>query len=212
MYFDKNGNLITCADELNQLWSIDPKGNVTVLIDDYKGKKLNGPNDIWIDPKGGMYFTDPYYQRNYWTRKQPELSEEKVYYLAPGKKEAVELNATFKRPNGIIGTPDGRLLYVSDIGAGTVYKFSINADGTLGSPTGFAKETIDGMTIDERGNIYMAGKGVNVYDQSGNKITQIPIPEDWTANVCFAGKKRDQLFITASKAVYILDMKVKGAK
>jgi gluconolactonase len=68
------------------------------------------------------------------------------------------------------------------------------------------------MTIDERGNIYMAGKGVNVYDPSGNKIVQIPIPEDWTANVCFAGKKRDQLFITASKAVYILDMKVKGAK
>src|SRR5688572_30921286 len=59
MYFDKQGNLITCADEKNELWSINPQGKVTVLLKDYKGHTFNGPNDLWIDPKGGIYFTDP---------------------------------------------------------------------------------------------------------------------------------------------------------
>ncbi|HZK64819.1 MAG TPA: SMP-30/gluconolactonase/LRE family protein, partial [Puia sp.] len=70
MYFDSKGNLISCADENNQLWSIDPKGRITVLIKDYRGHTLNGPNDLWIAPNGDMYITDPYYQRDYWTRKK----------------------------------------------------------------------------------------------------------------------------------------------
>jgi gluconolactonase len=212
MYFDKKGNLISCADEQNQLVSIDPAGKVTVLVNDFKGKKLNGPNDVWVDPKGGMYFTDPYYQRDYWTRKKPDIQEENVYYLAPGKKEAVEIAKTFKKPNGIIGTPNANFIFISDIGASMVYKFAVNADGTLGPATIFAKENVDGMTMDNRGNIYMAGRGVTVYNPAGKKIAQIPIPEGWTSNVCFAGKKRDKLFITASKAVYILDMNVQGIK
>ena len=212
MYFDKKGNLITCADEQNQLWSVDPTGKVTVLVNDYKGKKFNGPNDIWIDPKGGMYFTDPYYQRDYWTRTKPEIEEQKVYYLAPGQKEPVEVATTFKKPNGIIGTPNANFLFISDIGAGMIYKFPVMENGTLGKAALFAEENCDGMTMDDQGNIYMAGKGVTIYNPAGNKIAQIPIPEDWTANVCFAGKKRDKLFITASKAIYTLEMKVHGIK
>ena len=87
MYFDKKGNLIACADEHNELWSINSKGKITVLTKDYKGAKLNGPNDVWIDQKGGKYLTDPYYQRDYWTRKKPEITGEKVYYLSPSSKE-----------------------------------------------------------------------------------------------------------------------------
>jgi gluconolactonase len=212
MYFDKHGNLITCADEKNQVLSIDPKGKVTVLFTDYKGKHLNGPNDIWIDAKGGMYFTDPYYQRDYWTRKKPEIEGEKVYYLAPGKKEAVEVVTTFKKPNGIIGTPKGDFVFISDIGASMVYKFAVNPDGTLGTSTVFASENVDGMTLDNRGNLYMAGRGVTVYSPAGKKIAQIPVPEGWTSNVCFYGKKRDKLFITASKAVYTIDTNVRGVE
>lgn len=73
LYFDKTGALIACADENNQLWSISPDGKHTVVLTDYQGRKLNGPNDLWIDPKGGIYFTDPYYQRDYWERKKPDI-------------------------------------------------------------------------------------------------------------------------------------------
>ncbi|MCF3107155.1 SMP-30/gluconolactonase/LRE family protein, partial [Niabella sp. CC-SYL272] len=74
---DARGNIIACADAENQLWSITPAGKVTVLLRDVNGKKLNGPNDLWIDKKGGIYFTDPYYQRKYWTRTEPEIPQQK---------------------------------------------------------------------------------------------------------------------------------------
>ncbi|RZK14180.1 MAG: SMP-30/gluconolactonase/LRE family protein, partial [Pedobacter sp.] len=88
-YFDKKGNLIVCADENNQIWSIDKNKKITVLFNDFKGKKVNGPNDIWLDAEGGIYFTDPYYQRDYWKRKSPEIDKQRVYYIAKGKKQAV---------------------------------------------------------------------------------------------------------------------------
>ncbi len=74
----------------------------------------------------------------------------------------------------------------------------------------FAEQGSDGMTIDNLGNIYLTGNGVTVYSPEGKKIEHITIPEDWTANICFGGKDRNILFITASKSVYTLPMKVKG--
>ncbi|MDB5208922.1 MAG: Gluconolactonase [Flavisolibacter sp.] len=213
MYFDKKGNLITCADEHNQLWSISPKGKVTVLLKDYKGRQLNGPNDLWIHPKSGdIYFTDPYYQRRYWTRKKPDIEGQKVYHLAKGATEAVPLIENLKQPNGIIGTPDGKGLYVADIGAGKTFKYTINKDGSLSEAQLFTSMGSDGMTIDEKGNIYLTGNGVTVFNPQGKQVAHIAIPEKWTANVTFGGKARDQLFITASEAIYVLEMKVKGAR
>jgi gluconolactonase len=213
MYFDNKGNLITCADEKNELWSVSPQGKVTVLLKDFRGHTFNGPNDLWIDPKGGIYFTDPYFQRNYWERKSPDpqIGGEKLYYLAKGKKESVLVDKEAKKPNGIIGTPDGKYLYVADMGKKAVIKYEIGADGALSNPQPFAEEVIDGMTIDKQGNIYMAGKGISIYSPAGKKIGQIEVPAKWTANVCFGGKNRDTLFITASESVFILPMKVKGA-
>ncbi|MEO7766502.1 MAG: SMP-30/gluconolactonase/LRE family protein, partial [Ferruginibacter sp.] len=114
MYFDRKGNLITCADEKNQLWSISPKGKVTILLDDFKGHRFNGPNDLWIDTKEGIYFTDPYFQRDYWVRKSPDpgINGEKLYFLAKGKKEAVIVDENLKKPNGIVGSADGKHLFV----------------------------------------------------------------------------------------------------
>src|SRR5436305_14511882 len=77
--FDAKGNLWACADEKNELWRIDPKGKATVVVKDYQGKLLNGPNDIWIHPDGGMYLTDPYYRRDYWKRGPREQDREAVY-------------------------------------------------------------------------------------------------------------------------------------
>ncbi|MFY7908780.1 MAG: SMP-30/gluconolactonase/LRE family protein, partial [Emticicia sp.] len=116
----------------------------------------------------------------------------------------------FVAPNGIIGTPDGKTLYVADIGDRKTYSFPINPDGTLGERKLFAPMGSDGMTIDKKGNVYVTGKGVSVFDKNGTQIEQIETKEPWTANVTFGGKDRKTLFITASKSVYTLKMKVKG--
>lgn len=212
LYFDKQGNLITAADEHNQLWSISPAGNVTVLVKDLDGKLLNGPNDLWIHPNGGIYFTDPYYQRDYWTRKTTQLDGKKVYYLAPGSNRPVVVDADFKSPNGIIGTPDGKYLYVADIGDSKTYRYTIEPNGMLSGRQLFITMGSDGMTIDERGNVYLTGNGVTIVNPQGQIIKQIPIDAKWTANVTFGGKHRDKLFITASEKIYLLDMNVKGGR
>jgi gluconolactonase len=212
MYFDAKGNLLTCADEQNEIWCISPKGKITILVKDHEGKKLNGPNDLWAHPDGGIYFTDPYYQRPYWQRQAPEIKGEKVYYLPKGKKEPVVADENIVKPNGIVGTPDGQYLYVADIGDGKTYKYKIGKDGTLNDRQLFVNQGSDGMTIDNKGNVYLTGDGVTVYNAEGKKIEHIAVPAGWTANVCFGGKEKNQLFITASEAVYTLDMQVKGVQ
>jgi gluconolactonase len=210
-YFDSKGNLIVCADEQQQLWSISPDKKVTVLFKDLDGKHLNGPNDLWVDQKGGIYITDPYYQRDYWARKAPELSGQKVYYLPKGKHKAIMVSDLLKKPNGIIGSADGKTLYVADIDGNKIYSFSINPDALLTDAKVVVNQGADGITLDAKGNLYLAGNGVTIYNPEGKKIAHIDVPEPWTANLCFGGKNGDELFITASTALYKIPMKVKGA-
>ncbi len=207
--FDHQGNLWACADERNELWRIDPAGKVTVVITNYQGKRLNGPNDVWLQPTGGLYFTDPYYQRDYWKRG-PKESPECVYHLSADGQALTRVTDDLKQPNGIIGTPDGKTLYVADIGAQKTFRYSIQPDGSLRDKTLFCSMGSDGMTIDQQGNIYLTGKGVTVFNPSGKQIEHIEVAEPWTANVCFGGKDRRTLFITASKSFYRLQMRVKG--
>lgn len=212
MYFDHKGNLISCSDEKNELWSIAPDGKVKVLVNDFEGKKLNGPNDLWIAPNGGIYLTDPFYKRPWWDHQTSEQDGEHVYYLAPGASKLIRVVTDFEKPNGIIGTPNGKYLYIADIKGNKTWRYSINSDGTLSGKKLFAELGSDGMTIDKKGNIYLTGKGVTIFNPSGVLIENIPIPEGWTANVCFGGKDRHLLFITASKSVYGIKMKVKGIR
>jgi gluconolactonase len=209
MCFDNAGNLISCADEKNQLWSIDMQGKVTVLVKDYKGKLLNGPNDVFVTSTGKIYFTDPYYQRDYWDRKSSQLDGQKVYYLK-GINDPVVVCDNMVKPNGIVATPDGKYLFVADIEANKTYKFTIAEDGSLKDQVLFVPQGSDGMTMDDQGNLYITGKGVTVYDKNGKKIEHIDVPANWTANVTFAGKEKNILFITASENIYTLQMKVKG--
>jgi gluconolactonase len=212
LYIDQQGNLIACADERNELWSISPDKKVTVLLRQFQGKHLNGPNDLWIDAKGGIYFTDPYYQRAYWDRKQPDMSGQNVYYLPKESSQAIIVEDSVVKPNGIVGTPDGKYLYVADIQANKTYRYAINHDGSLKDRQEFAPQGSDGMTLDNEGNLYVTGQGVTVYDSNGKKLGNIPVPSRWTGNVCFGGKDRRTLFITASESVYTLRMRVKGVE
>lgn len=212
LYFDNAGNLLSCADEKNQLWQIDKNKNVTVLVDAFRGKKLNGPNDLWVDNKGGIYLTDPFYKRPWWNHEEPELKAKRVYYLAPDQKELHIVAEGFVQPNGIIGTPDGKILYIADIGDKKTYSYRIEKDGTLSNRKLFVEMGSDGMTLDNKGNVYLTGDGVTVFNKKGLKIEHIPINQKWTANVTFGGKNQKKLFITAMNSAYVLDMNVKGVR
>jgi gluconolactonase len=215
MYFDADGNLIACADEHNQLWSIAPDKTVTVLITDYQGKYLNGPNDVWVAPNGGMYITDPFYKRTWWDHTTMALPNQEVFYLSPDRRNLKLLTDDLVKPNGITGTPDGKTLFVADIQADQTWRYDILPDGSLTNKTLFCPKGSDGMTIDEKGDLYLCatGKtnGVSVFDPAGKLIDHIAVPEKWSANVCFAGKDRKTLFITASTSLYSIRTNVRGA-
>ncbi|MEH6659896.1 SMP-30/gluconolactonase/LRE family protein [Leeuwenhoekiella marinoflava] len=211
LYFDHDGNLLAAADNKSELWKITTDKTVQVLLTDFEGKRFNGPNDIWIAPDATIYFTDPYYQRDYWQRSEKDIDAERVYALSTNG--TVRIAATdFVKPNGIIGTPDGKTLYVADIGADKTYAFDIAKNGGLTNKRLFVKQGSDGMTVDSRGNVYLTGKGVTIYDPKGLELQHIPIDKDWTANVTFGGKDRKTLFITAQQAVYLLEMNVVGPR
>jgi gluconolactonase len=209
--FDPKGNLWACADEKNELWRISRSGKPAVVVKDYEGKLLNGPNDVWIRPDGGVYFTDPFYKRDYWNHQKSEQDGQCVYYFEPKKNKIVRIVSDLKQPNGIIGTRDGRMLYIADIGGQKTYRYDIQRDGMLANKTLFCEMGSDGMTIDSEGNVYLSGKGVTVFNPAGKKIEQIPIDAPWTANMCFGGKDHRTLFITATQKLFSLRMRVKGA-
>ncbi|MFO0851294.1 MAG: SMP-30/gluconolactonase/LRE family protein [Gemmataceae bacterium] len=208
--FGPDGKLWACADEKNELWVIDvATKEKTVVLKGHDGKLFNGPNDVWVRPDGGVYFTDPFYKRDYWKRGPKEL-EQAVYYLCPDRK-LTRVDADYKQPNGLVGTPDGKTLYVADIGANKTNVYDIQADGSLANRRKFCDLGSDGMTLDDAGNVYLTGKGVTVFDKTGAKVAHIPIPEPWTANVCFGGADMRTLFVTAGKGLYAVKMRTKGA-
>lgn len=218
LFFDGAGNLIACADMNGELWSIDANGKHTVLIENYGGKLLNGPNDVWIAPNGAMYITDPWFKRNYWAETDPRKVEPQqdghhVYYLSPDRKTFRRADEKLVKPNGVIGTPDGKKLYVADIGDAKTYIYDILPDGSLGNRKLFCTMRSDGMTIDNEGHVYLTNDlGVTAFDKNGEKIFNVPTGESWTANVTFGGADRKTLFITAMGNVYGLQMKVRGAR
>ena len=211
LYFDLQGKLIACADNNNELWIIDLNGNRKTILNNYEGKLLNGPNDAWVRPQdNAIYFTDPFYKRDYWKRGPMEQDGQHVYYVSPDRKTVKRVASDLTQPNGIIGTPDGSTLYIADIGAWTTFVFDINKDGTLDNKRIFCSMGSDGMTIDSEGNIYLTGQGVTVFNSEGKKISTISVPEEWTANVSIGGKDHKTLFITASMGLYAIKLRVKG--
>ena len=212
MYFTAGGDLIACADEKTALWSIAPDGRTTVLLDTYDGKSLNGPNDVWVRPDGGLYFTDPFYPRPWWTHGAMPQDGQHVYFLAADRQRLVRVIADLTKPNGIIGTPDGTSLFVSDIGARQTYRYEIARDGNLSGKTLVIEQGSDGMTLDEEDHLYLTGDGVMVFDLHGRQVDHIRVPDEkWTANVAFGGTDRQTLFITASTGLYSIRMRVRGA-
>ena len=207
LYFDQAGRLLICAARSHRIKAVDTSGVITEYPDTYHGKLLNSPNDIWVDPKGGIYFTDPRFAP---LKEKVEQDGYHVYYIPPGTTSIIRAADDLSRPNGIIGSLDGRLVYVTDTPDDKTFVYTVNEDGTLSNKKIFAKEGYDGMTVDVEGNVYITmEKSIEVYSQEGKKVDSIPVPDKPT-NVCFGGKDKKTLFITARVSLYSLRMRVRG--
>ena len=209
LYFSKEGDLYVCQGENRKVLSLyaDDGGEKEPLADQYDGKPFNKPNDLWIHPEGGIYFTDPNYGR-----KTLSQDGEHLYFITPFHDSVYRVGDDFKRPNGVLGTPDGKTLYVADPGEQKTYSYTVESpdEGTLSNKKLFADVGSDGMTLDNRGNLYLTWGTVQVFNPTGKKIGDIKFPEK-PSNICFGGKDGKTLYVTARTGFYSLEMQVAGA-
>jgi|SRR5690554_2094128 len=206
LFFDADGILYGAEGGTGSVTRMDMDGNVSVVVDEYEGASFNSPNDLWIDEHGGIYFTDPRYGLES-NLPQPGYY---VYYVAPGASEATLIIDDLVRPNGIIGSRDGRTLYVADHEGDETYAYTIRSPGELTDGRLLIEQGSDGMAIDERGNIYLTGgTEITVYSSDGEMLEAIPFPMA-PANMTFGGPDRDVLYVTARSTLYALRMTVKG--
>lgn len=202
---DQDGSLIVCEMGNRRVTRIDATGQVSVLAEELGGRRFNSPNDLWIDPDGGIYFSDP----RYGPTDDKEMSGDHVYYIAPDRASVVRVADGLVRPNGLVGTPDGRLLYIADQGAGRTYVYRRGKGGTLSDRRLFVAHGSDGMTMDEMGNVYLTGQDITIYDPDGESVGSIAVPET-PANLSFGGPDGTTLFITARTSLYAIEMTVTG--
>lgn len=209
LYFDKDKNLLVCEGEKGQITSISPAGDYKTIASEYAGKRFNQPNDLWPDPKGGVYFTDPKYGGEEGPLPQDGMH---VYYITPDHSSVIRVSDDLEKPNGVLGTPDGKTLYVTDSQAGKTYKYAIQEDGSLTDKTLFVAVGCDGMTMDKAGNVYLTTNGkqaVDIFSPAGELLSSIGVPQQ-PSNLCFGGKERNQLFITARTSIYRVELNAQG--
>lgn len=205
--FDIKGNLIACEMGNGRVTRDDLQGNIKSIAEAYQGQKLHNVNDVWIAPTGGIYVSD--FAGMGAEIKPGETMQ--IYYIPPTSKGPADIRRAtedMSAPNGVVGTPDGKLLYVVD--GGGIYSYTIDKDGTLSSRKLFVEARADGMALDEQGNLYLADKGIAIYSPAGKLLETIPLTERAT-NLKFAGADRRTLFITVQKSVYTVRMNVRGA-
>ena len=212
MAMDSTGYLMVCEQgPTNQVVQMDTLGVVKkIMVNRYNNKAFNNPNDLCIDKKGGIYFSDP----TWGTQTQDKQA---IYYIKP-TGECIRISGDFIKPNGLCLSPDKKLLYVDDSNDNNVSVFDVQPDGTainkrvlcvLKTNTG-AVSGADGMRVDTEGTLYIASAvGVQVFDKNGVSIKIISLPETPT-NVAFGGKDLKTLFITAGTSLYSMPVVVSG--
>jgi gluconolactonase len=212
---DKDGSVLMAQMGARRIARVDSALRMTGVVDRYRGKRLNSPNDLVFAHDGALWFTDPPFGLLNGMNKDPakELPYNAVWRYAGGTLTPVITDLAL--PNGIAFSPDGATLYVSDYAVNTIYAYPVAAGGTLGPrrtviamPDG-GEGGADGMKVDTRGNIWATGPGgIRIITPQGKVLGQIRLPEV-AANLAFAGDGHT-LYITASTSVYRLRTKVAG--
>ena len=206
---DLDGSLLICEQGAQRVTRMDAAGAVSVVADSYNGAPFNSPNDLWVHPDGSIYFTDPRYRIPAGPLTQPG---EYVYRIAPDRQSVEAVVTDIPKPNGIVGTEDGRTLYLASTENAKIYRFDIAADGSLENRAEFADQGSDGMTLDERGNVYLTWiGGVSIRNPEGAEIEFIETPQ-MPANVTFGGGDGRTLYLTARTSLYSLRMNVVASR
>jgi len=211
LYFGPDGVLYACQmGASRRVVAIDPETReIRPLAERHGGRRFNAPNDLVVDADGGIWFTDPAYGRK---PDEVELDAEAVYWISPDRAAVKRVADGFQRPNGIIPSPDGRTLYITDRDGDVTWAYPVEGPGRLGERRRFAEVGCDGFAVDERGNLYATVKepALRVFAPDGTVVGDIPLPMPGS-NATFGGPDRRTLFITARDKVYSLPMRVRGA-
>ncbi len=236
--FDAQGRLITCegfglgAGGRRRVVRTDLKtGEITVLAERYEGKRYNSPNDVCVDNKGRIWFTDP----RYGDREGMEMEAEGVYRVDPdGRLLRVVAQPQIQKPNGIAISPDRNTLYVADSndqvgGNRKIWAFDVSPRGALSNQRAICDfqqgRGADGLRVDMNGNVWAAAgirtprppgevtdipQGVYIISPQGKMLGRVPIPEDYVTNLTFGGPDRKTLYVTAGTSIYKIPVTVAG--
>jgi gluconolactonase len=225
MTFDLDGRLIVCEHVTSSVVRMDPDGTGSgreVIASHYGDRELNAPNDVVVKSDGAIYFSDPTYGRmpGFGIEREQDLDFQGVYRIPPGGGDTQLLADDFGQPNGLCFSTDESLLYVNDTDKAHIRVFDVQPDGTIANSRVLADgigtasleigDLVDGMKLDERGNIWVTGPGgVCVFDAQGEHIGTVQVPEP-VGNVNWGGPDWSSLFIPATSSVYRIECKVSG--
>jgi len=227
---DREGRLLTCEHDSRRLTRTEHDGTITVLMDNYQGKKLNAPNDLAVHSDGAIWFTDPGYgiMSNYEGHKASFELPAVVYRLDPKTREVTVVATDMDKPNGICFSPDEKLVYIVDTGVPKHPKdphqirvYDVVDGVRLKNGRMFvdmSPGSSDGIRCDVDGNVWSAAgwgpenyNGVHVFAPDGTLIGKIHLPET-CANLCFGGAKKNRLFMAASQSLYVVYVGTEGAQ
>lgn len=218
---DLQGRLVSCEHGTRRVTRTEWDGSITVIADGYRGKRLNSPNDVIVARDGAIWFTDPHYgiMTDYEGFKAEQELPCAVYRVDPdGSIQAVITGMAC--PNGLAFSPDETVLYVADTGRmfGSDPQHILAFDMAAGRP---GKERLfhritpgcaDGIRMDTDGNLWSsAGDGVHCIAPDGTLMGRILVPET-VSNLCFGGRAKHRLFITATTGVYAVVLNRRGAQ
>jgi gluconolactonase len=224
-YRDHQGRMLSCEHGRRCVSRTEPDGSVTILVNSYKGKRLNSPNDLVVKSDGTIWFTDPPYGilSNYeGYQADSELGDHYVFRFDPTSGELDILSDLAVYPNGLAFSPDESLLYVSDTGHSHhpdcgrhIIVFAVENGRTLANGRVFAiidPGMSDGFRVDEHGNVFTSsGDSVQVFAPDGTRLGKIMVPEK-ISNLTFGGPGKQTLFITASTSLYQLEVNTRGVQ
>jgi gluconolactonase len=210
---NKAGEMLFAEGDGKRISKRNKDGSMTTLTEGPAGKPLLSPNDLILDAKGGIYFTDP------GPRPVVPGRPTYVYYLPPGAKEPILVDSAVARPNGLTLTNDGKTLIVDDTIGPTVFAYDVQPDGSVKNKRAFAqlhdipegKESgADGLAIDRNDRVYISTlPGVQVFDAKGQYLGTIKAGRQ-AANVAFGGPDRKTLYLTAREGLYKVDTLAQG--